>query len=276
MNHEGTGTAGPTRVLVLLIAGALIVGCGEPMATPEPVFLTATGSTSMSPLVSDLAAAFTEQAPRINITVTGSGSQYGLDALYAGRSDIALVSWLPAGLGTGWRATAIARDGIAVIVHPSNPVEGLGLLQIQDLFSGRAYEWAAVGGLSAQGPAQPVIREEGSGTAAAFEALVMEGQRITPRAIVAPSSQAVVDYVAQHANSIGYVSMAYGSPQVRALKVEGEFPTPETASRGSYALSRELWLVTADPVPEPVQQFLAFALSPAGQEIAAKRYGKIR
>jgi phosphate transport system substrate-binding protein len=275
MNYQRTRT-NPIKLPVLLFAVALVVGCGEPMSTPEPVFLKAAGSTSMSPLVSDLVAAFSQRSPGIHLTVTGVGSQFGLDAVYAGECDLALVSWRPENLPAGWRATAIARDGIAVIVHPSNPVQGLGLLQIRDLFSGRAYEWAAIGGQAAQGPVQPVVREEGSGTRAAFETLVMEGLRITPRAIVVASSQAVVDYVAQHPDAIGYVSMAYVSSQVGVLKIEGESPAPETASRGSYALSRELWLVTADPPADAVQQFLAFALSPAGQQLTSRRYGKIR
>jgi len=257
----------------LLVA---LVACGEPLATPEPVFLRAAGSTSMDPLLVELAAAFHEQYPLVDLEVTGQGTEYGLAALGGGEVDLALASWLPAALDPGWRATAIARDGIAVVVHPSNPLAGLGLLQLQDLFSGRIYDWAGVGGQAAQGAVQPVSREEGSGTRAAFEALVMDGRRVTPLAVVALSSQAVVDYVAAHPNSIGYVSMGYLTPDVKAVPIEGELPSPQTASQGSYPLTRDMWLVSADPPSAAAGDLIQFALSPAGQQIVGQRYGRIK
>ena len=140
------GVPAPLGSLFLLLL-VLLVACGEPVATPEPVFLQATGSTAMSPLLSDLVAAFEESSPLISLEVSGLGTQFGLEAFRAGEADLALVSWLPAELDSGWRATAIARDAIAVVVHPSNPVKGLGLLQLQDLFGGRVYEWAGVLGV---------------------------------------------------------------------------------------------------------------------------------
>jgi phosphate transport system substrate-binding protein len=259
--------------LLLLL---LLVACGEPVATPEPVLLQATGSMTMAPLVTELAAAFHERNPLSRVEVTGLGAYLGLEALRAGEADVALASWLLADLDARWRATAIARDGMAIIVHPSNPVNGLGLLQLQDLFGGRVYEWMAVGGRSAQGEAQPVSREEGAGMRAAFDAMVMGDQPVTPLAVVALSPQAVVEYVADHPSAIGYVSMDQVTPDVKVLRVEGELPTPETASQGSYPLSHELWLVVADSPPEAVQEFLDFVLSPAGQQIVGRRYGRVR
>jgi phosphate transport system substrate-binding protein len=230
----------------------------------------------MAPLVEELAAAFSAQSTRINLDVSGLGTGFGLEALRAGEVDLALASWLPADRDPNWQAQAIARDGLAIVVHPSNPVDGLGLLQLQDLFSGRIYDWAGVGGRAAQGLAQPVSREAGSGTRAAFEALTMADRAVTPRAVVAISSQGVIDYVAAHPDAIGYVAMGFVTPEVKVLKVEGEQPTPATAERGSYPLTRELWLVTASPPAEPVQDFLRFVLSPAGQQIVGQRYGRIR
>jgi phosphate transport system substrate-binding protein len=221
-----------------------------------------------------------------SLEVTGLGTQFGLEALRSDESDLALASWFfpdvvglsPAGLSVDpdWRATAIGRDGIAVIVHPTNPIQGLGLLQLRDLFSGRAYAWQAVGGRSGQGEVQPVSREEGSGTRAGFEVLVMEDLPVTPLAGVAPSSQAVVEHVAENPQAIGYVSMGLVSPDVKVLKIEGELPTPESAGQGSYPLTRELWLVAPENPSEAVQDFLDFVLSAAGQQIVGRRYGRIR
>lgn len=261
--------------LSLLFLTVLLLACGEPVATPEPVFLRATGSTAMSPLVAELATAFNKQSPTINLEVTGLGTQHGLDALQADEVDFALASWLLSDL-SDWHTVTIARDGIAIIVHPSNPVTGVGLLQLQDLFSGRIYEWQAVGGRTTQGPVQLVSREKGSGTRAAFEALVMGDYQVTPLAVVAPSSQAVVEYVAGHHNAVGYVTMDYVSPEVKVVQIEGELPTLETVRQGSYPLTRELWLVATSPPSEAVQAFFDFVLSPSGQQIVGRRFGRVK
>ncbi|MCL7453884.1 MAG: phosphate ABC transporter substrate-binding protein [Anaerolineae bacterium] len=260
----------------LLALALLLAACGEPLATPEPVLLQASGSMTLAPLVTDLADAFHERAPTVTVAVTGLGTQFGLESLRSAETDIALASYLLPGVQERWRTTAIARDGIAIIAHPSNPIEGLGLLQLQDLFGGRAYEWAAVGGPASLGEVRPVSREEGSGTRAAFEALVMIDWAVTPMAVLVPSPEAVVDYVAEHPGAIGYVSMAAVTPQVKVLKVEGALPTPESASQGSYPLSHELWLVTGDPQSEAVGAFVDFVLSAAGQEIVGRQYGRVR
>jgi phosphate transport system substrate-binding protein len=278
--------------LHLLVMALLLVNCGEPLATPEPVFVEAAGSRDVAPLVVELAQAFEERSPLVTIDVDGLGTAYGLQALRAGEVDVALASWLlpesgeadGAGqrLDPGWRATVVARDGLAIVVHPDNPLDELGLLQLQDLFSGRTYEWTGVAtapgseGMPALGEVQPVSREEASGTQAAFEALVMDDQRVTPRAVLRLSPEAVVEYVAATPNAIGYVSMGYVRPDVKVLQIEGLLPTPDSTATGAYPLSREFWLVAVEPVPEAVQDFIDFALSPAGQQIVGRRYGRVR
>ncbi|RPI51568.1 MAG: phosphate-binding protein, partial [Chloroflexi bacterium] len=136
------------------------------------------------------------------------------------------------------------------------------------------YDWASLG-LPA-GDVLPVSREEGSGSRVAFEALVMIDRQVTPRALLAPSPEAVRAAVAGNPGAIGYLAMGDVTPEVKVLKVEGEMPAPESAARGTYALTRELWLVTASPPPAAVQQLLAFVLSPGGQEIVGRRYGRVR
>lgn len=276
MVRVGSVLRGAIALLLALMAVRLLAACGEPVATPEPVFLRAAGSTSMARLASELAAGFAEQSPLVDIEVSGQGTGFGLSELAAGRADLALVSWLPADLDPQWQATAVARDGIAIIVHPSNGVDGLGLLQLQDLFAGRVYEWAGVGGGRSPGRVQVVSREGGSGTRDAFEVLVMAERAVTPMAIVAPSGEAVVAYVAAHPEAIGYVSMGLLTSAVKVLSVEGETPAPQRVERGSYPLSRELWLVTAASPAEPVAAFQRFILSPAGQQIVGRDFGRIR
>jgi phosphate transport system substrate-binding protein len=168
----------------------------------------------------------------------------------------------------------VARDGIALVVHPTNPITGLTLIQAHDLFSGRAIEWDDVGG--SPGLVQVISREDGSGTRDAFEAMVMGNDRVTLTALVMPNSQAVVDYVTSDPRAIGYVSMGYLNGEARVVSVEGLLPTPDNVSRGEYHLTRELVILSRPGAPPEAQAFLHFVLSPAGQAIVAQRYGRVR
>lgn len=279
---------------MVLAAGLLLIAaCGEPLSTPEPADLQAAGAMSMGPLVEALAHAYRERQPYVSLEVSGLepygglGTAYGLRALRDGEIDLALASWLPpegAGddyplgpaLDSEYKATAIARDGIAIVVHPENPLEGLGLLQLRDLFSGRSDEWQSLGGQMPEGLIQPVSREVGSGARAAFEGLVMDGMAITPRALMAPSGKGVVHAVANDPLAIGYLSTTEVTPDVKVLKIEGESPSQEAVELVSYPLTRELWLVVASQSQSQVQEFVDFARSPAGQQVVADHTGRLR
>jgi len=251
-----------------------LTSCGATVQPPAPVYLKAAGSTTMTPLMQDLAAAFHERQPWVTIDTNGGGSALGKEIAAAGQVDLGLTSWLPDGPPEGLQATVVARDGMALIVHPTNPITGLTLIQVRELFFGSLGDWQAVGGASS--PVQVVSREDGSGTRAAFEAMVMQGERVTPTALVMPNSQAVVDYVARDPRAIGYASMGYVNDKVRVVAVEGLLPTPQSVSRGEYHLTRDLVILSQLGASAPVRSFLDFALSPAGQAIVGRRYGRVR
>lgn len=228
----------------------------------------------MIPLVEELATAYHERQAGVTIDIQAGGSTLGREMAAAGQVDLGLISWLPDGPPDGTQATVVARDGIALIVHPTNPITGLTMIRAHELYSGRTVDWEQVDGVS--GLVQVVSREDGSGTRTAFETMVMGEDPVTLTALVMPNSQAVVDYVAGDPHALGYVSMAYVNDQVRAVAIEGLLPTPENVSRGEYHLTRELiFLSRKDTIP-PAQGFLDFALSPAGQTIVAQNYGRVR
>jgi phosphate transport system substrate-binding protein len=261
--------------LVFVICYLLFLpSCGATVTPPAPVYLKATGSTAMAPLLRDLAAAYHERQPAVTVDINTGGSALGRELASAGQVDLGLTSWLPDGPPQGVQATVVARDGIALIVHPTNVITGLTLAQVHDLFYGSLGDWQALSGLSS--PVQVVSREDGSGTRAAFEALVMQGSRVTPTALVMPNSQAVVDYVARDPRAVGYVSMGYAGDTVRVLAVEGLLPTPQTVSRAEYHLTRDLVILTRPGAPDAVRAFLDFVLSPAGQAVVGQRYGRVR
>lgn len=229
----------------------------------------------MCPLLRAWAGEFGEAVPPVTLEAECLGSEHGLDALRDGRADLAFVTWLPEELPT-WGATAVARDGLCVIVNSENPIEGLGMLQLEALFRGQVNEWRALNPAGADEPVRLVSREAGSGIRAAFEALVMQGHPVSSLAVVLSSGPVVADYVANHPEAVGYVAKEELVPDCKCLAVEGTFPTAETVASGSYPLSHLLWLVYPEPVPPAVATFVEFALGPDGQRIAGLSYGRVR
>ena len=261
-------------IIVCLISLLLLVSCNRRTVEPaEPVHLKVVGSTSMQSLVEELAQAYAERHKHVTITVEGRGSLAGIELVGQGQADIGMTSWKGPESASLW-STPIALDGIAIVVHPQNPVEGLTLLQLRDIFFGRVWDWKDVGGQA--GEIVAISREDGSGTRAVFEEMVMTGKRVTPTAVVMPSSRAVVEYVAQHPQAIGYVSMGQLSDQVKVLRIEEVIPTPKSVRQGAYHLLRPLFLVTHQEPTGEIKNFVDFVLSPTGQSIVGKKYGRVK
>jgi phosphate transport system substrate-binding protein len=258
---------------LLLVVGALATGCMATVEPHPPVHLDVAGSTSMEPLLEELASAYSDRYDYVTINIEARGTRLGLEALREGNADIAMVS-KDLGLEEeeSVEAFVIARDAIAILVNSQNPVDSLTLGQVTDIFSGDIVAWSEVGGEEAD--IQVLSREDGSGTREAFEELVMQGQRVTLAAIVMPGSSAVGDFVADNPTTIGYASAAGIPLGARALRIDGFLPDLETLSQDEYPLTRRFVLVTIEDPGEDVESFLDFVLSPAGQVIVGRRYGR--
>lgn len=226
----------------------------------------------MAPVLAELAAAYEMAHPGVFMDLQEGDSNAGRQGLAAGEADLAAVSWQapdstnPEGL----QYTAFGHDAIAIIVHPANPVPSLTHLQLRALYCGEIIDWEAIGGSG--GEPLVISREEGSGTRQAFEALVMGSDRVTLNALVMPTSHAVIDYVATHRTSVGYLSAAWLDERVRVVGIEGGMPEPSDVRSGAYPLTRVLFLAAH---PQPllhVQSFLGFVLSSEGQAIVAKHH----
>ncbi len=265
------------RLVTGLLLALALWACGGPgNTTAPPSVVRISGSSSMLPALQELAAAYQQRRPNARVELLGNGSEAGLRELKAGTVAIAAVSWKPEGAVTpeGMTAAPFARDGIAIVVHPTNRIAGLTLNQVRSIYRGEMLDWRTVGGP----PDEPTVvsREDGSGTRAAFEATVMNGEQVTLNAVVMPSSQAVVDQVARRAGAIGYVSTSAFTDTVRVVPVEDLLPTPANVRSGAYHLTRYLYLFThAAPSPD-VQRFLDFIISPEGQRIIARHHVPLR
>ena len=263
--------------LLLFCTMLLSSGCNKVTEiAAQPVTLRVAGSTAMLPVLTDLGAAFQAAHPNVSVVVYGGGSEIGLQALDEGTADLAAVSWEIGALteADGLRSIPIARDGLTLIVNQKNHVANLTILQLRALYRGETLDWQGVGGSASE----PVVisREDGSGDRAAFEVLVMGGQRVTLNALMLPTAQTVADYVAGHPDAIGYVSMAQRDESVRVVPIEGISPSPDGVRSGAYHLNRVLSLVLPRAASPAAQAFVDFALSPAGQRIIAVHHVSLR
>ncbi len=254
---------------------ALSAGCGPqvsriPTPTPAPVdvevvSLTVACPESVAPAVRAAASAFRGERPAFEITVLARADALAMRALRQGDAEIAVLTWLPEELPENAWARPVARDGLAVVVNPQNGVPGLTMTQLQDLFRGRLEDWAAWGGLP--GPPQLIARETASGDSAFFQAWVMRDARVSLNALMAPTSEAVLDFVVDDALSVGYLSTARTDGRVRAVVINGVPPTVETIANNLYPLTRTHFVVTMSEPEGAAREFVQWLLAAPGQEI---------
>jgi phosphate transport system substrate-binding protein len=246
---------------VLLPLAVSLVGCGR--GAGAGIILA--GSTSVQPFAEILAEDYMKLYPDVSIDVQGGGSAAGIMAASSGTADIGMSSRALAGdeLKLWW--VEIARDGLAVIVNPKNPLASLTLAQVRDIYAGTVTNWSLLGGT--RGAIHVVAREDGSGTRASFESMIMGKTSITPRAIIQDSNGAVRQVVADDPGAIGFVSLGLVDTSVKALALDGTAATRDNVINGSYGLSRPfLFLARSEPVGK-VKQFVDFVLSDAGKKI---------
>jgi phosphate transport system substrate-binding protein len=262
---------GPWRAVAalvfLLIAWLVAGGCNSASQTTSRPLCIA-GSTSVQPFAEKLAEIYMHRHPGTRIDVQGGGSSAGLYAVTHGAADLGASSRELLGEEKKLIEIPIAYDGIAVIVHPSNPLTNISLAQIRKIFVGAVKNWRALG--LPPHAIDLITREEGSGTREAFEHLVMDKQEITPAALVQDSNGSVREIVAGDPYSVGYISAGLVNHRVKALAIDGVFPTRKNIKDHSYKLVRR-FLLTARTAPAGTSKaFLDFVLGPNGQRILEK------
>ncbi len=235
--------------------------------------LTLQGSTTVLPIAQKAAEVFAGKNPKTKITVRGGGSGVGIAALIDGTTDIANASraiktkelGTARGRGINPYPTVIAKDAIAVIVHPSNSVSEMSLDQIRAIFSGDVSRWSDVGGKNE--PIVIISRDVASGTFEVFKKLVLTGGKVRKDALMLASNKAVATTVEKTPGAIGYVGLGYLSEGVKAVSIDGVMPTKETAASGEYPLARPLYMYTNGVPSGMAKTFIDFVLSPDGQRI---------
>ncbi len=166
------------------------------------------------------------------------------------------------------RAFVFGRDGVAITVHPDNPVKGLTSAQVRDIYSGKITNWAQVGGRKEA--ISVLIREAGSGSRVAFEETTMGGARVTDAAHVLGSTGAMRKAVAADSSTIGYMVFGAVDDTVRAIGLDGAAPTIGNVEKGVYKISSPFYLITKGEPRGAAKTFIDYVTGPEGQSIMRK------
>lgn len=225
--------------------------------------VTLAGSTAFQPFAEQLAERYNELHPDANVTVQGGGSALGISAALNGAAQIGMADLvdLPPD-AAALKSFVVARDGIAVVVNPANPVSGLPMGRIRDIYRGAAADWKELGGL--EGPITVVSRESGSGTRSSFESILGKFD-LTVDAIIQDSNGTVRETVANDARAVGYLSYGLVNEKIKALKVDGVACEKALIVEGRYRLVRPIYLLTLGEPSGYVKAFIEYVLSAEGQ-----------
>ncbi len=262
----------------LLWVFLLLVSCGKPPTSngTSPTDVQAIenkGSDTMVNLALAWAEAYQPDHPEVRISVTGGGSGTGIAALINGTVDIANASRqikqeerdLAEANGVTPFEFVVARDAIAVVVNPSNPIDRLTIQQISDIYSGKIQNWREVGGEDR--PIVRLSRETNSGTHVYFlEEVLRQGNKddntlFSTNTLLMPSSEGISAEVRQNPNAIGYDGLGYVTEGMKVIAIsrnaEGPFvmPSAETVNDGTYPIARDLYMYTSG---EPSGNVLAY------------------
>jgi len=245
------------RLLVAVLAVAAL-GAGESTR------LTVTGSSTVAPLVTEIAKRFEARHPGVRIDVQTGGSSRGLADAESGVADIGMVS-RALKPDEPVLAHTIARDGVCLIVHRSNPVVALSDQQVVAIYTGQVAGWKEVGG-----PDLPIVvvnKAEGRSTLEVFCGHFKLKNADIKAAVVIGDNEQGVKTVAGNPAAIGYVSIGTAESDaavgvaIRLLPMGGIAPSVGNVRSGTFPLSRPLNLVTKGVPTGLAARFIAFATS---------------
>ncbi|MBT9156311.1 MAG: Phosphate-binding protein PstS [Firmicutes bacterium] len=261
-------------LLVLTLAVVLAaVGC-----QPEKTVIDINGSDTMVNMGAALAEEFMKTNRNIEVVVSGGGSGTGIAALIDGKTDIAQSS---RDIRESERTKAQARgtlheivvawDGLAIAVHPSNPVKELTMAELAAIYKGELTNWNQVGGNNAS--IVLLSRDTTSGTHVFFKDFVLDEAEFAPATMMMPSTEAIVQELAQNTNAIGYIGLGYVRPAVAVLGLKADeaskavVASVEAVLNHTYGLARPLFFYIIGEVKGDLKTFLDFVVSANGQKI---------
>ncbi len=276
------------RSLIFLI---LLTACSSNTSETDPgtdAYIENKGSDTIVNLALAWAETYQAERPEVRISVTGGGSGTGITSLINGTVDIANASRqikdeeIAEAQSNGVEPLEhiIARDAIAVIVHPDNPISQLTLKQISDIYSGKYNNWSELGGEDR--PIVRLSRETNSGTHVYFLEMVLrlgsteDKTLFSTDTLLLPSSEGIIAEVRQNPNAIGYDGLGYVPEDLKMIAIAeqegGDYVLPSipTVNDKTYPIARDLYMYTDGEPTGIVKEYLDWILDSEAQEIVAE------
>ncbi len=259
-------------VLVLLLSA-----CTSPVETAElSGHIKVVGSTALQPLVAKAAQLFQQRYPHVQISVSGGGSIYGLQAAANHQSDIgdsdiyADPAFYPDPNMTDYIVCVVP---FTMIVNTDVNITSLTSQQLIDIFStGALGNWKQVAGPNLI--IVPVVRPATSGTRATFRKYILGGRDEKGQLLQTDSSTTVLETVAHTPGAIGYVALSVlnsNKPSsVRAIAIDNQMATIHSIASGRYAFWGYEHMYTLGERNSLVAAFLNFMFTPTVQQEAQK------
>ena len=239
--------------------------------------LVLTGSSTVAPVMHEIARRFESQNPEYRIDVQTGGSSRGIGDAKNGVADIGMASReLKPTETDGLVANRIAIDGICLIAHNSNPIESLNGDQVRAIYRGDAENWKDVGGSDA--PIVVINKSEGRGTLEVFlKSFAMEIEEVKAD-LIAGDNQQVIKSIQSNPNAIGYVSVGAADYEVKnggkikMIDSDGVAPTMEAIRSGKFPITRPLLLITKGQPAESAAELIRFAQSDEVHDLIEAQY----
>jgi phosphate transport system substrate-binding protein len=260
-----------TMAFVLASCSSPVLPASTPTTHAVTLRLYATSATL--PLLNDLIRAYAQRTPDVSFDVRSASYESVIDLLLQEPDAYFVTNHLPPPETSALWGAPIGQDAVAVIAHPDTGVSGLTQAHLREIYQGRITNWQALGGSDQE--IAVISREDGSGTRAEFERLVMGERRTTSTALVAPSSAAMLELAARQPGSIGYVSLGWLDARVAVLAIDDVLPTPETVAANAYPLRTTLFIAGLGEPEGALRAFVAWTQSPEGQAVVARRYAPL-
>lgn len=224
-----------------------------------------TGSSTMAPLVTAIAARYHTRHPLVTIDVLTGGSGRGLSDARQGKANIGMVSRALNANEKDLYGLPIARDGVALILHKDNPVRTLSDRQIIDIYTGKISNWKQVGGRDA--PIVTVKSEAGRSSSELFSHYFgLSYDQIQSQRVVG-DNRARIALLLEQPNAIVYMSVgesersAAASVPIRPLPINGIEASSKNIRNGNFPIARALTLVTRSVPSDIVKSFIEYASS---------------
>jgi phosphate transport system substrate-binding protein len=278
-------------LILLIVFGSSLYGCapsGSAANGAASAYIQNKGSDTIVNLALAWAEAYQKENPDVRISVTGGGSGTGIASLINGTLDIANASRqitadeIKQAKANGLDPVefVIARDAIAVMVNPSNPVSQLTMEQISAIYKGQINNWKELGGEDR--PIVRLSRESNSGTHVYFlETVIRLGNSndksiFSPTTLLLPSSEGIIAELSDNPNAIGYDGLGYVTPGVKVIAVAPTandayiLPSAGTVNDGTYPIARDLYMYTGHAPAGAVKAYLDWIISAEAQQIVAQ------